>query len=54
MEFYDRWIDKWPLFIHIIFWATSLWGHLKNKKENYMLCKYNLNLKIENDFYYNF
>ena len=27
---------------------TSLWGRVK-KKENYMLFKYNLNLKIEND-----
>ena len=34
----------------IIFYATTLWGHMK-KKENYMLCKYNLNLKIESDIY---
>ena len=27
---------------------TSLWGRVK-KKEDYMLFKYNLNLKIEND-----
>ena len=34
----------------IIFYATTLWGHMK-KKENYVLCKYNLNLKIESDIY---
>ena len=26
----------------------------EGKKENYMLCKFNLNLKVENNTYYNF
>ena len=29
-------------------------GVVRRKKENYTLCKFNLNLKIENDTYCNF
>ena len=34
--------------------SYKLMGSFEEKRKNYMLCKYNLNLKIENDFYYNF
>ena len=47
-------MDRWLLFIHDNIFSYKLAGSCEEKKENYMLCKYNLNLKIENDFYYNF